>query len=110
MAARAALKAQYEHETRLSNDPSTPLQEQLDELELEVIAGGSNSSSNHYLRQQHHFPSGEQMLQMNDNRNGERDPAASGTEEGDDEEDETGAHADDRDENDGRFWILFPSF
>jgi len=103
VAARTALKAQYEHETRLSNDPSTPLQEQLDELELEVIAGGSNSSSNHYLRQQHHFPSGEQILQMNDNRNGERDPVASGTEEGDDEEDETGAHADDRDEADGRF-------
>jgi len=30
--------------------------------------------------------------------NGERDPVASGTEEGYDEEDETGAHAEERDE------------
>jgi len=106
VAARAALKAHFEQETaetRSSNDPSTPLQEQLDESELEVIAGGCNSNIRHYLRQQHHLPSGKQILQMNDNRNGERDPVASGTEEGDDEEDETRAHADDRDEADSRF-------
>ena len=107
VAARAALKAQYEQETQLLNDPSTPLQDQLNELELEAMAAGSSGSNGrgHHLHQ-HHFAGGQEILQIDDEDRIEDDGehGASGVGEEEDEEEEIGARA--RDDVEGKLGLL----
>lgn len=106
--ARAALKAIHEHESVLMNDPSTPLREQLDDLELKAVVGESAANSNHYFRPQHHLSGGEQAFHMNGSRDAVRgeDHGASVLDDEGCLEGSSGAEAIGGDDNDGKFLVL----